>query len=153
MLPETPTLPHPGASAPATAVTGTTVYIVDDEISIRTALLRLLHSIHCTPTAFASAREFLDFRSAALAASAARHEPPAMECLVLDVHMPEMNGLALQEELRRRNDSIPIIFITGQVNMQITAQAMQQGAVAFLHKPFDQQELLHAIETTLAAYP
>jgi FixJ family two-component response regulator len=114
------------------------VYIVDDEPRVQRALARLVESAGYTPRSFASAEEFL---------SAFAPEQPG--CLVLDVRMPGISGLELQEELRRRRATVPIIFISGHGDVPMTAQAMKAGAVDFLEKPFGNQELIAAIRTAL----
>ncbi|HXZ10684.1 MAG TPA: response regulator [Paraburkholderia sp.] len=112
------------------------VFIVDDDDSVRTALGRLIRSAGHRVEAFSSAREFL-----ALADAAARPS-----CLVLDVQLPDINGLQLQHEL---GDALPIIFITGYGDLAITVHAMKAGASDFLAKPVREADLLNAIELAL----
>jgi FixJ family two-component response regulator len=111
----------------------TTVYIVDDDVSVRESLELLLKHEGWQPELFASAQEFL---------SSPRPHVPC--CLVLDVTLPGLNGLELQQQLEHRDD-IPIIFITGHGDVPMTVQAMKAGAVEFLTKPFEDDVLLDAI--------
>ena len=115
--------------------TGTTpvVFVVDDDISVRESLESLLRFEGWQPETFASAEEFLD---------RPRRQVPS--CLVLDVSLPDLNGLDLQKRLVDRTD-MPIIFITGHGDVPMTVQAMKAGAVEFLTKPFDDEVLLSAI--------
>ncbi|MDB6094411.1 MAG: two-component response regulator [Verrucomicrobia bacterium] len=110
------------------------VYVVDDDSSSRQSLEFLIRASGSTVHAFASAKEFLRFP---------RPELPA--CLVLDVRMPGLTGLQLQEELARLGVRVPIIFITGHGDIPMTVQAMKGGAVEFLTKPFREAEMLRAI--------
>lgn len=116
-----------------------TVFLVDDEDSVRKALARLLRSAGCRVQAFASAREFLD----------GDRDVEAPACLVLDVQMPEMGGLDLQRELRAAHAGLPIIFLTGHGDIPLSVQAMKGGAVDFLTKPVQDTDLLRAIEQAL----
>jgi FixJ family two-component response regulator len=117
-----------------------TVFLVDDDPSVRRALARLIKSAGYQVQTFVSAREFLDRMP-----DAAR---PA--CLVLDVRMPGLSGTDLQRELRLINPILPIIFITGYGDIPMTVKAMKAGAVDFLPKPVRDAELLRAIEQALA---
>ncbi len=117
------------------------VFVVDDDLSVREALSSLIRSVRLHVETFASADEFQ--------ARLARHADGA-ECLVLDVRMPGMNGLDLQRELAVARPSMPIIFITGHGDIPMTVRAMKAGAVEFLPKPFREQELLDAIGVALA---
>jgi FixJ family two-component response regulator len=114
------------------------VYVVDDDSSIREAIRSLLRSVGLRVETFASAQAFL--RS---------HRPDVPGCLVLDVRMPKLSGLALQGELAKAGIRIPIIFITGHGDITMSVQAMKAGAMEFLTKPFRDQELLDAIEQAL----
>jgi len=116
-----------------------TVLIVDDDPSVRKALRRLVKSVGLQVETFASADEFL---CATL--------PDGPSCAVLDVRMPGLSGLGLQEELAARGLSMPIIFITGHGNIPMSVRAMKAGAVDFLEKPFDDQDFLDAIQQALA---
>ncbi len=120
------------------------VFVVDDDLSMREALSSLIRSIGLQVETFASAAEFL----ARLPAPPARLERPA--CLVLDVRMPGMSGLELQRELGRAGSLLPIVFITGHGDIPMTVRAMKAGAVEFLPKPFQDQDLLDAIAQSLA---
>jgi two-component system response regulator FixJ len=121
------------AKTPADAV----VYIVDDDDSVRRSLSRLLRSSQINVEAFASAQAYLE-RPA--------HDGPF--CLVLDVRMPGIDGLKLQQTLADRKAQI--VFITGHGDVPMCAEAMKAGAVDFLSKPVDQEELLSAIAVALA---
>jgi FixJ family two-component response regulator len=116
------------------------VFVVDDDASIRKALMRLIKSAGYDVITFASAREFLD-----------RARPKAGPgCLVLDVRMPGLSGLDLQRELLAADEMMPIIFISGHGDIPMSVKAMKAGAVDFLPKPFKDTVLLHAIEQALA---
>ena len=114
------------------------VYVVDDDISVREALSSLIRSAGLRVETFSSAREFLGLSPS---------EAPS--CLVLDVRLPDQNGLALQRELASADNQIPIIFITGHGDIPMTVRAMKAGAVEFLTKPFENQELLDAIREAI----
>jgi FixJ family two-component response regulator len=114
------------------------VFIVDDDPSVRRATSRLMRAAGFEVTTFASAEEFLD---------GAPSKRPA--CLVLDVRLPASTGLDLQRELNDRGLDIPIVFITGHGDIQMTVQAMKAGAVDFLPKPFDDDDLLTAVRDAL----
>lgn len=111
------------------------VFVVDDDISVRESLESLIRCEGLQPETFASAEEFLD-RPRALAPS----------CLVLDVSLPGMNGLYLQNRIAVERADMPIIFITGYGDVPITVRAMKAGAVEFLIKPFGNDVLLSAIQ-------
>jgi FixJ family two-component response regulator len=111
------------------------IAIVDDDSSAREGLSSLLRSAGLQVEAFASAQEFLSSR---------RSEPP--NCLVLDLQMPGLSGLELQKRMAEDGWEIPIIFLTGHGNIPASVQAMKAGAVEFLTKPLDDQELFHAIQ-------
>jgi FixJ family two-component response regulator len=115
------------------------VFIVDDDASVRKGLERLVRSVGLRGRTFASAPEFLQ--------SAASDGP---SCLVLDVRMPGVSGLALQETLAASGHRIPIIFITGHGDITMSVRAMKAGAVDFLPKPFNDQDLLEAIQEAIA---
>jgi FixJ family two-component response regulator len=119
--------------------TDATVFLVDDDASVRKALTRLLRSAGYDVKAFASAREFLDN---------AQDEGPA--CLVLDIRMPGLSGIDLQRELQTANAILPIIFITGHGDIPTSVKAMKAGAVDFLPKPVKDHDLLTGIEQALA---
>ena len=109
-----------------------TVYIVDDDPSVRKSLGRLLKSSGYGVEMFASAKEFLD----------ASPSCKGNSCLVLDMKMPELSGFDLQKELNKKAYSVPIVFITGHGDIPMGVQAMKTGAIDFLTKPFDENDLL-----------
>jgi FixJ family two-component response regulator len=119
--------------APATSHDTPVVFIVDDDVSVRESLELLILSAGWRPETFASAEDFL-----------ARSRIDAPSCLVLDVTLPNLNGLDLQKRIVDRTD-MPIIFITGYGDVPTTVQAMKAGAVEFLTKPFGDEVLLDAI--------
>ena len=114
------------------------VYVVDDDDEVRDAIADLIDSVGLPTRAFASAQAFLQ-----------AYEPPQSGCLVLDVRMPGMNGLELQQELMTRGAMIPIIFLTGHGDIPMAVEAMRRGAVDFMPKPFREQELLDRIRAAL----
>jgi FixJ family two-component response regulator len=116
-----------------------TVFLVDDDASVRRALARLIKSAGYQVQAFASAREFLDKGFPAA--------DPA--CLVLDIRMPGLNGLDLQRELQAANALLPVIFITGYGDIPMSVKAMKAGAVDFLPKPVKAADLLLAVDQAL----
>ncbi len=116
-----------------------TVFIVDDDAAIRFAMQALMDSVNLNHEIFASADEFLE--------KIAGQRPG---CLVLDIRMPGLGGLELQEELIKRGNTLPIIFITGHGDVPMAVEAMQKGAVDFIQKPFRDQELLDRIREALA---
>jgi FixJ family two-component response regulator len=115
------------------------VFVVDDDVPMRESLKNLIRSVGLRVEVFASAQEFL--RST---------RPDVPGCLVLDVRLPGLSGLDLQQRLAEIDLDIPIIFITGHGDIPMTVQAMKGGAVGFLTKPFRDQELLDAIQQALA---
>jgi FixJ family two-component response regulator len=117
-----------------------TVFLVDDDASVRRALARLIKSAGYHVQTFASAREFLDGGSL--------NEGPG--CLVLDVRLPGLSGIDLQRELQRTRLILPVIFITGHGDIPMSVNAMKAGAVDFLQKPVRDADLLRAIEQALA---
>jgi FixJ family two-component response regulator len=114
------------------------VYVVDDNASVRKALSRLFRSVNYQSEVFVSARDFLQ---------AAPGGHPA--CVVLDVRMPRMSGLDLQHELANLGSDLPIVFITGHGDIDMAVQAMKDGAIDFLPKPFDDQDLLDSVERAI----
>jgi FixJ family two-component response regulator len=116
-----------------------TVFIVDDDAGVRNSIEDLLESVGLRCQCFASAQAFL---------SAEGSSGPS--CLVLDVRLPGISGLDLQRELSRAALRIPIIFITGYADIPMTVNAMKSGAVEFLTKPFREQDLLDAVQRSLA---
>lgn len=115
-----------------------TVFVVDDDISICESLSLLIEGSGWKPETFVSAQSFL-----------ARPPVDCASCLVLDVWLPGLNGLALQKHLARDRTDIPIIFITGRGDIPMTVQAMKAGAAEFLTKPFGADVLLGAIHTAI----
>ena len=113
------------------------VFVVDDDVSVRESLELLIGTMGWRPETFASAQEFL---------SRPRATVPC--CLVLDVTLPGLNGLELQQQLAGRTD-MPIIFITGHGDVPMTVEAMKAGAVEFLTKPFSEAALLDALNSAL----
>lgn len=113
------------------------VFVVDDDLRIRDALSSLLESAGFDVAAFASASQFLE-----------AEKPDAPACLVLDLELPDINGLDLQRELADR-DAPPIVFITGHGDVPSSVRAMKAGAVEFLTKPFGDEELLRAIDMSI----
>jgi FixJ family two-component response regulator len=115
------------------------VFVVDDDASLRASLQDLLESVGLRVAACASAQEFL---------RSPRPEGPS--CLVLDVRLPGLSGLELQQELAKGDLAMPIIFITGYGDIPMSVQAMKAGAIDFLSKPFRDQDLLDAVHQALA---
>jgi FixJ family two-component response regulator len=115
-----------------------TVFVVDDDLSVRRGVARLLRSDGYRVETFASAREFLE-----------RADLRGSGCLVVDVRMPGENGLDLQRALAAAGHATPVIFITGHGDVSLAARAMTAGAVEFLTKPFDDSVLLDAVRQAL----
>jgi FixJ family two-component response regulator len=113
------------------------VFVVDDDISVRESLELLIRNADWQPETFVSAEEFL-----------ARPRVHVPSCLVLDVSLPDLNGLDLQKRILDRTD-MPIIFITGYGDVPMTVEAMKAGALEFLTKPFNEEVLLNAIRNAL----
>ena len=113
---------------------GPIVFVVDDDVSVRESLELLIRWAGWEVETFASAREFL-----------ARPAADAPSCLVLDVKLPDLNGLDLQKRIAAERSEMPIIFITGYGDVPMTVKAMKAGAVEFLTKPFSDDALLDAI--------
>jgi len=116
------------------------VYVVDDEPSVCVSLKRLFHSIGLETRTYTSAQEFLG-----------SERPDAPGCLVLDVRLPGLSGLDLQQELAAAKTALPVIFITGHGDIPLSVRAMKAGAVEFLTKPFREQELLEAVQRGIYA--
>ena len=123
---------------PQSRESDTTIAIVDDAPSVREGLSSLIRSAGLQVETFASAQEFL-----------ARPGAEAPSCLVLDLQMPGLSGLDLQKRMGEVGLEIPIVFLTGHGNIPASVQAMKAGAVEFLTKPFDEQDLLKAIQEAL----
>jgi FixJ family two-component response regulator len=117
---------------------GSTVFVVDDDVSVREALRNLFRSVGLNVKTFGTAQEFL----------ANRYSDDA-SCLVLDVRLPGLSGLDLQRQLFDANVTIPILFITGHGDIQMSVRAMKAGAIEFLTKPFRDQDLLDAVAHAL----
>lgn len=117
------------------------IHIVDDDDSVRNSLIRLLESVGYRAEAFTSAKEYLTFD---------HQERPA--CLIVDVRMPGMSGLELQQALAETHPSLSIIFLTGFGTIPASVRAMQAGAVDFIEKPFDEQTLLESINRGVALH-
>lgn len=116
-----------------------TVFVVDDDEAVRDSLRLLLKSLGLPVVTHGSAAEFL-----------ADYDPEQPGCAVLDVRMPEMSGLELQDELNRRGAVIPVIFITGHGDVPMAVETMRRGAFDFLQKPFRDHELIERIQKALA---
>ncbi len=116
-----------------------TVFVVDDEPSICAALKRLIKSVGLEVQTFPSAQDFLQSQ-----------RPDGPGCLVLDVRLPGLSGLDLQQKLVEAKVNLPIIFMTGHGDIPMSVRAMKAGAVEFLTKPFNDQNLLDAIQPALA---
>jgi two-component system response regulator FixJ len=115
-----------------------TIFVVDDDSAVRDALKLLLRSVGQAVETFGSAQEFLDAYS---------EDRPG--CLVLDIRMPGMSGLELQQRLNEKHSILPIIFITGHGDVPMAVEAMQAGAVDFIQKPFRDQDLIDRINQAL----
>jgi FixJ family two-component response regulator len=115
-----------------------TVFVIDDDPSVRKSLSRLLRSAGYLSETFSCAEEFLG-----------REHFDGIGCLLLDVQMPGLSGMDLQKELNKADYHMPIIFITGHGDIPMSVEAMKEGAVDFLTKPFDDKELLKAIEDAI----
>jgi FixJ family two-component response regulator len=117
--------------------TESTVFLVDDDQAVRDALVLLLETAQFNAESFDSAEAFLD-----------ACDPDRPGCLLLDVRMPGMSGIKLQEELAARGIVIPIIFLTGHADVSMSVQAFRSGAIDFMEKPFDENILLERIQET-----
>jgi len=117
-----------------TQVDPPTVYIVDDDLGVRSSLRALFRSVGVASTAYASPQEFL-----------AEVGPGGTGCLLLDVRMPGMSGLELQRVLTEAGVRLPVIFITGHGDVPMAVAAMRAGAVDFVEKPFNEQQLLERV--------
>jgi len=115
------------------------VIVVDDDDAVRNSLRLLLKSVGLLTLTHASAQEYLD-----------AWDPAQPGCLVLDVRMPGMSGLELQEELNRRGAIVPVIFISGHGDIPMAVDAIQHGAFDFLQKPFRDQDLIDRVQRALA---
>jgi FixJ family two-component response regulator len=129
-----PSSPRPASLAPRPP----TVFVVDDDTAVLKSLSRLLRSAGLAVATFSSPRDFLD-----------RHDPNTPGCLVLDVAMPGLNGLELQQALKARGPDPAIIFLTGHGDIPMSVNAMKRGAVDFLTKPVNDDDLLKAIRVAI----
>jgi FixJ family two-component response regulator len=118
-----------------------TVFIVDDDPAVRDAIRWLMEQVKLKVQVFASADEFL-----------ANYTPGTRGCVILDIRMPGMSGLELQERLKASSSLLPIIIITGHGDVSIAVRAMKAGAVEFLQKPFNDQTLLDTVQSALSTY-
>ena len=116
-----------------------TVFVVDDDPSVREAISSLLRSVQLDVVAYESARDFLEHR-----------RPATNACLILDVRMPGISGLDLQQQLTASDAPLPIVFITGHGDIPMAVRAIKAGAVEFLQKPFRDDDLLTAVSNALA---
>jgi FixJ family two-component response regulator len=117
-----------------------TVFVVDDDPAIRIAMQALMESVHLQHEIFGSADEFLE-----------QFNDDRAGCLILDIRMPGLGGLELQDLLVQRHSTLPIIFITGHGDVPMAVEAMQKGAVDFIQKPFRDQDLLDRVHHALKA--
>ena len=115
------------------------IYIVEDDDAVRDSLQMVLESVGHSVEAFANADRFL-----------AAYTPELAGCLILDIRMPGINGMELQRKLTELNSILPIIFVTGHGDIPMAVEAMQQGALDFVQKPYREQELLEKITRALA---
>jgi RNA polymerase sigma factor (sigma-70 family) len=115
-----------------------TVFVIDDDSAVLDALRRLLRSFDLNAVTFASPRQFLD-----------QFEPCMHGCLVLDVEMPGLNGLELQQQLAARGNELPVIFLTGHGDIPMSVRAMKQGAIDFLTKPVQAGDLIESVHHAL----
>jgi len=120
------------------AIAKPVVYIVDDDDGVRRAMSTLMESVGYAHAVFSSANEFLR-----------RYNSSQPGCLVLDIRMPEMSGLELQQELNRRGIQIPVIFVTGHGDVPMAVDAMKKGASDFVQKPFRDQDLLDRVNRAI----
>lgn len=134
-LHENRTMPAQSQSAPSLAPI---VYIVDDDNGMRTSLAWLLESVGVKSAGFASASEFLDAFDADLPA-----------CLVLDVRMPQQSGFDVQAEMNRRGATLPTIFVSGHGDIPMSVRALQNGAIDFVEKPYNSQQMLDRVQRAL----
>ena len=118
-----------------------TVFIVDDDEAVRDSLRMLLCAVGLRVETHASALAFLE-----------SYRPERPGCLVLDIRMPGMSGLTLQEELNKRRVRIPIVFLTGHGDVPIAVGALKKGAFDFIEKPFEEHRLVYAVFNALKAY-
>ncbi len=115
-----------------------TVFIIDDDASVRRSMSRLLRSEGIATESFESASAYLE-----------RNGYDGVGCILLDINMPEMSGIELQARLAERGDVLPVVFLTGHGNIAVSVMAMKRGALDFLTKPVDEADLLRAIRQAL----
>lgn len=135
---------RPSGSRAEGPVAGTgeeTVFVVDDDASVRRSLRRLLRSAGYSVEDFASAEEFV-----------ARNDPSATGCLILDIRMPDMTGTELFDRLVRSGSSLPVVFLTGHGDVPTGVHAMKEGAADFLLKPVDDETLLRAVREAVCRH-
>ncbi|NPT42974.1 response regulator [Paraburkholderia sp. 1N] len=126
---------HSPQSAPSLAPI---VYIVDDDNGMRTSLAWLLESVGVKSAGFANANEFLN-----------AFDPGVPACLVLDVRMPEQSGFDVQAQLNRQGATLPIIFVSGHGDIPMSVRALQNGAIDFVEKPYNSQQMLDRVQRAL----
>ena len=126
---------HPSQSAASLAPI---VYIVDDDNGMRTSLAWLLESVGVKSAGFANASEFLS-----------AFDPGVPACLVLDVRMPQQRGFDVQAELNRQGATLPIIFVSGHGDIPMSVRALQNGAIDFVEKPYNSQQMLDRVQRAL----
>ncbi len=129
---------QPTSTLAAELATRPTVFIVDDDDAVRNALQTLVESMDIQSCAFDNVQAFLD-----------NYNPKQPGCLVLDVRMPQLSGLELQEHLKRQGINTPIIFVSGHSTVSMAVRTLKAGAIDFLEKPFDDQMLLDSIQRAL----
>jgi len=130
--------PDFGHPTPDTSPDQPIIFVIDDDASVRTSLSRLLTAMGFRTETFGSAEDFLTRK---------RHE--GVGCLILDVRMPGLTGVDLQDELARADYSIPIVFITGHGDIPMGVNAIKKGAIDFIPKPFDDEQLLNAVKSAI----
>jgi two-component system, LuxR family, response regulator FixJ len=116
-----------------------TVYIIDDDDAVRDSIKELVESVNLNATTFSGAEEFLE-----------QLKPECSGCIVLDVRMPNMSGLILQEKLKEIASTLPIIFISGHGDIDMAVSTLKSGAIDFIQKPYHDQSLLDSINNALA---
>lgn len=124
--------------SPSGTTINPTVFIVDDDDAVRSALQTLIESMDIQTSAFSHVQDFLD-----------TYDPELPGCLILDVRLPQLSGLELQEYLHRESINIPIIFVSGHSNVSMAVRTLKAGAIDFIEKPFDDQMLLDSIQRAL----
>ncbi len=118
------------------------VHVIDDDIAVRQSLAFLLATAGLRVCLYESAAAFLD-----------TFDGSTKGCVVTDVRMPEIDGIELLRRLKQKKTSLPVIVMTGQADVPLAVQAMKEGAVDFIEKPFDDERLLKAVESSLARAP